>query len=78
MLRFAKSVKHFTGSLAPGRDQPLEITNNIRVKIAYQISDVTRPQTHRVVCLWLKTSFVNNLSNARISMLCFIRACYLK
>ena len=29
-----------------------QITNNVRVQLAYQITEVTRPQTHRVVCLW--------------------------
>ena len=34
--------------------RPLQITNNVRFSPAYQITDVTWPQTHRVVCLWLR------------------------
>ena len=49
---FAVFMKHFTRSLASCRDRPLQITNNVRVQLAYQITEVTRPQTHRVVCLW--------------------------
>ena len=52
ILPFAVFMKHFTWSLASCRDRPLQITNNIRVQLAYQITDVTWPQTHRVVCLW--------------------------
>ena len=51
ILPFAVFMKHFTWSLASCRDRPLQITNNVRVQLAYQITDVTRPQTHRVVCL---------------------------
>ena len=51
MFRFAEFLKHFSGSLASCRDRPLP--NNVRVQLAYQIIDVTRPQTHRVVCLCL-------------------------
>ena len=58
MLRFAKFMKHFSGLLASYRDRPLQITNNVQVQIAYQITDVTQPQTHRVVCLWLFLSKV--------------------
>ena len=52
MLPCAVFMKHLTWSLASCRDRPLQITNNVRVQLAYQITDVTRPQTHRVVCLW--------------------------
>ena len=51
MLRFAEFMKHFSGSLASSRDRPLQITNNVKVHLAYQTTDVTRSQTHRVVCL---------------------------
>ena len=34
------------------RDRSLQITNNVRVQLTYQITDVTRPQTYRVVYLW--------------------------
>ena len=61
MLRFAEFMKHFSGSLASCRDRPLQITNNVRFHMAYRITDVTRPQTHRVVCLWFhKTPFFKN------------------
>ena len=53
MLRFSEFMKHFSRSLASCRDRPLQITNNVRVQIAYEITDVTRHQTHRVVCLCL-------------------------
>ena len=53
MLRFAVFMKHFSGSLASCRDRPLQNKNNVRVLIVYQITDVTRPQTHRVVGLCL-------------------------
>ena len=43
---------YFLGSLASCRDRLLQITNNVRVQLAYQITDVTRPQSHWVVCLW--------------------------
>ena len=46
-------MKHFSRSLASCRDRPLQITNNVRVQIAYEITDVTRHQTHRVVYLCL-------------------------
>ena len=39
MLRSAEFTKHFSGSLASYRDRPLQITNNVRVKIAYQIAE---------------------------------------
>ena len=53
MLRFAVFMKHFSGSLASCRDRPLQNKNNVRVLIVYQKTDVTRPQTHRVVDLCL-------------------------
>ena len=53
--RFAVFMKNFLGSLSSCRDRPLQIANNVRVQLAYQITDVTRPQTHRVVCLWWAT-----------------------
>ena len=53
--RFAVFMKHFLGSLSSYRDRPFQIANNVRVQLAYQITDVTRPQTHRVVCLWWAT-----------------------
>ena len=60
MLRFAELMKHFSGSLASCRDRPLQITNNVRVQLAYQKTDVTRPQTCRVVCLWCTSSRVKH------------------
>ena len=53
--RFAVFMKHFLGSLSSCRDRPWQIANNVRVQLAYQITDVTWPQTHRVVCLWWAT-----------------------
>ena len=43
------------------RDRSLQITNNVRVQLTYQITDVTRPQTYRVVYLW--TMFLFDWSN---------------
>ena len=48
MIRFAEFMKHFSRSLASCRDRSLQITKNVSVQLAYQITDVTRPQTHRV------------------------------
>ena len=48
-------------SLASRRDRSLQITNNVRVQLTYQITDVTRPQTYRVVYLW--TMFLLDWSN---------------
>ena len=60
MLRFAEFMKHFLGSLASCRDRPSQITNNVRVQLAYQITDVTRPQTCKIVCLWCTSSRVKH------------------
>ena len=46
-------MKHFPGSFASCRDRPLQITKNVRVQPVYQITDVARPQTHRVIYLWV-------------------------
>ena len=39
MFRFAVFMKHLSGLLPSSRDRRLQITNNVRVQLAYQISD---------------------------------------
>lgn len=39
MFRFAVFMKHLSGSLPSSRDRRLQITNNVGVQLAYQISD---------------------------------------
>ena len=51
MFRFAVFMKHLSGSLPSSRDRRLQITNNVKVQLAYQISD--DPQgCLPVVLLW--------------------------
>ena len=50
MARFAVSMNISRDHLRLAEINRLQITNNVR-QLAYHITDVTRPQTHRIVCL---------------------------
>ena len=50
MVRFTVFMNISRDHLRHAEIDRLQITSNVR-QLAYHITDVTRPQTHRIVCL---------------------------